>query len=138
LKSDRDIFCIALEAMRLRWEFGIVGYVVMPEHVHLLVREPEKGTLAVAMQMLKQTVSRKLGAKVEPFWMSRYYDFNVYSEAKVREKLEYMHFNPVKRGLVYEGIDWQWSSARVYTGLGMGPVVIEPSIILVVPGSGVS
>jgi putative transposase len=70
--------------------------------------------------------------------MSRYYDFNVYSEAKVREKLEYMHFNPVKRGLVYEGIDWRWSSARVYAGLGMGPVVIEPSAMLVVPGPGVS
>jgi putative transposase len=81
------VFCEILEEIRAM-AVRFAGYVVMPEHVHLLVSEPEKGTLAVAMQMLKQTISRKLGAKGEPFWMSRYYDFDVYSEAKVREKLE--------------------------------------------------
>lgn len=125
------MFCEILEEIRARWQFRVAGYVVMPEHVHLLASEPEKGTLAMAMQMLKQTVSRKLGAKGEPFWMSRYYDFNVYSEAKVREKLEYMHFNPVKRGLVYEGIDWPWSSARFCAGL----VVVELSTSLLFPSS---
>jgi len=137
-KSDREMFCKILDETRVRREFRITGYVVMPEHVHLLVSEPAQGTLAVAIQMLKQTISRQLGVKGEPFWMTRYYDFNVYSAEKVSEKIDYMHFNPVKRGLVYEGIDWRWSSARVYAGLGMGPVVIEPSVMLVVPGSGVS
>ena len=128
--SDRDIVCKALDGMRVRWEFRVVGYVVMPEHVHLLVSEPAHTTLSVAMQMLKQTISRQIGVKGKSFWMSRYYDFNVYSPAKVSEKLEYMHFNPVKRGLVYEGIDWRWSCARFYAGLGMGPVVLEPSVPL--------
>jgi putative transposase len=137
-ESDRDTFCKILDETRVRREFRVTGYVVMPEHVHLLVSEPAQGTLAVAMQMLKQTVSLRLGAKGEPFWMTRYYDFNVYSEEKVRGKIDYMHFNPVKRGLTYEEMDWRWSCARFYAGLGMGPVVIEPSVMLVVPGSGVS
>ncbi len=132
------MFCKILDETRVRREFRVTGYVVMPEHVHLLVSEPAQGTLAVAIQMLKQTISRRLGVKGEPFWMSRYYDFNVYSAEKVGEKIDYMHFNPVKRGLVYEGIDWRWSSARAYAGLGMGPVVIEPSVMLAVQGSGMS
>jgi putative transposase len=132
------MFCKMLDETRVRWDFQVVGYVVMSEHVHLLVSEPAQATLAVAMQLLKQAVSRKSGAKGEPFWMARYYDFNVYSAEKVREKIDYMHFNPVKRGLTYEGIDWRWSSARFYAGLGMGPVVIEPSVTLVIPGSHVA
>jgi hypothetical protein len=60
------------------------GYVVMPEHVHLLVNEPERGTLAQALQSLKQGVARRLGLRAEePFWQARYYDFNVWSERRV-------------------------------------------------------
>jgi putative transposase len=88
----------------------------MPEHVHLLVSEPERGSLALALQMLKQVVSRKLRtiAAGRPFWQARYYDFNVWSERKRIEKLIYMHRNPVKRGLVENPEDWRWSSFRHY------------------------
>jgi putative transposase len=132
---ERAGFCAALEEIRVRWEFRVVGYVVMPDHVHLLVSEPEESRLSVALQMLKQTVSRRLGMKDEPFWVPRYYDFNVYSAEKIGEKLDYIHFNPVKRGFVYEAIDWRWSSARFYAGLGMGPVLLEPSVRLAFPDS---
>jgi putative transposase len=83
----------------------------MPEHVHLLVSEPERKTLSIALQMLKQLVSRKLGnADDKPFWQRRYFDFNVRSHEKVVEKLNYMHQNPVRRGLVQRLEDWPWSS----------------------------
>src|SRR5258708_10331069 len=61
----------SLEATRARYRFQILGFVVMPEHVHLLVTEPEKKTLAKAMQAFKQSVSHHLGSS-EPFWQSRY------------------------------------------------------------------
>jgi len=66
----------------------------MPEHVHLLISEPEGGGLALALQMLKQCASQKLrcGSRF-PFWQPRYYDF------KRVEKLRYLHRNPVSRGL---------------------------------------
>ena len=73
----------------------------MPEHVHLLISEPERSKLSVVIQMLKQITSQKLHAKHLPrFWQVRYYDFPVWSEAKRIEKLRYIHRNPVKRGLV--------------------------------------
>ena len=51
----------------------------------------------------------------EPIWQARYYDFNIFSEQKLREKVEYMHNNPVRAGLVSEPLGWPWSSARFWT-----------------------
>ncbi|MGE0405845.1 MAG: transposase, partial [Candidatus Korobacteraceae bacterium] len=85
------------------------------EHVHLLVSEPERSTLAAALQMLKQVSARKLRDGTSgPFWQDRYYDFNVWSERKRVEKLKYIHRNPVARGLVNRPEDWAWSSFRHY------------------------
>jgi Transposase IS200 like len=58
----------------------------MPEHVHLLVSEPERSTLAVALQALKQSVARRLIAGRPHFWQTRYYDFNVSTAKKRIEK----------------------------------------------------
>jgi putative transposase len=79
----RRLFEHALETARCKYEFRVIGYVVMPEHVHLLVGEPERETLAAAMQAMKQSVSRqrvKLGGH---FWQPRYYDSNVWSEKRI-------------------------------------------------------
>jgi putative transposase len=110
----RDTFLLAFERVRRWYGYYVAGYVVMPEHVHLLISEPERSNLAVALQMLKQMVSRKLRLvpSSTPFWQARYYDFNVWSERKRVEKLRYMHRNPVKRGLVERPEDWRWSSFR--------------------------
>jgi len=56
----RDIFVQILETVRCWYGFWLIGYVVMPEHVHLLLSEPERENLALVLQMLKQMVSRKL------------------------------------------------------------------------------
>jgi putative transposase len=115
-----------LEAVRLRYGFVVAGYVLMPEHVHLLVGEPGRSSLSIALQVLKQQTSRTLKARgAVAFWQRRYYDFNVWSEEKRVEKLRYMHRNPVKRGLVEKPEAWPWSSFRHYaTGLA-GAVEIE-------------
>ena len=97
----------------------------MPEHVHLLISEPERATLAQALQALKQSVARRLIAGQPHFWQARYYDFNVYTQEKRIEKLRYMHRNPVKRGLVKEPQDWAWSSFRHYLTGEEGVVEIE-------------
>jgi putative transposase len=91
----------------------------MPEHVHLLLSEPEVASLATALQALKQSVSRTLALRhAEPFWHERYHDFNVWTAGKRIEKLRYLHRNPVVRGLVAKPEDWAWSSFRHYaTGI---------------------
>jgi len=124
--SRRALFERALEDARRSYRFFVTGYVVMPEHVHLLISEPERRQLATAIQAMKQSVARRLAARsAEPFWQPRYYDFNVWSEHKRIEKLKYMHRNPVKRGLVSRAEDWPWSSFLHYATGREGTVEIE-------------
>jgi putative transposase len=61
------------------------------------------------------------------FWQRRFYDFNVWSSKKIREKLEYMHANPVKRRLVRHPKDWPWSSYLSYERKFPVQVRIDPS-----------
>jgi putative transposase len=137
----RDCFLRILSEVRERYDFALLGYVVMPEHIHLLINEPRVGTPSTVMQVLKQRVSQATRRKRrrrrmpsgqmrlwdEPplhgpplkryahFWQARFYDFNVWSEKKKNEKMNYMHFNPVKRGLAEHPKEWRWSSFRFYT-----------------------
>lgn len=96
----KRLFVSAMEEARRHYGMLVLGYVVMPEHVHFLVSEPERELLSTAIRAIKQSVARKLVAQGGHFWQARYYDFNVWSASKVREKLRYMHRNPVNRGLV--------------------------------------
>jgi len=109
--------------MRVRYEFAVLAYVVMPEHVHLLVSEPKTGTLDRAIQAVKLSVARR--RSTTPFWQARYYDFNVYSAAKHTEKVRYIHRNPVARGLVAKPEEWLWSSFRHYSTGIEGSVEVE-------------
>jgi putative transposase len=104
----RELFERSLETMRVRYDFLVFGYVVMPEHVHPLVSEPGRCLLSKAVQALKLSVA--VQRRQRPFWQARYYDFNVHSHRKHVEKLKYMHRNPVVRGLVKSPQDWPWSS----------------------------
>jgi len=123
---SRDIFEQTFERVRKWYGFYIAGYVVMPEHVHLLVTEPERSKLSVVVQMLKQNVARELRSpEGGPFWLERYYDHNVWTEKKRIEKLRYIHRNPVRRGLVSSPEDWPWSSFRHYVSGIDGLVEIE-------------
>ncbi len=115
----------------------------MPEHVHLLITEPELGTPSTVMQVLKQRFARKVLREARArkndaqgslwqealdgghVWQSRYYDFLVRTEQKRVEKLRYMHRNPVKRGLALEPNQWAWSSFRWYAYGEVGPVLVN-------------
>jgi len=135
--ARRNLFLRVLEQVRRRYRFVVVGYVVMPEHVHLLLSEPQVGNPSKVMQVLKQRVARQVLRRktnprqtelfVEPlaeehFWQRRFHDFNVWTARKRIEKLRYIHRNPVKRGLVSAPELWAWSSFRWYA-LGESGVV---------------
>jgi len=122
----RDIFLNSLELTRQRYNFGVLGYVVMPEHIHLLIGEPldRDIPLSKALHSLKLSVSKRLTQR--PFWQTRYYDFNVLTRDKRVEKLKYMHRNPVTRELVPRPEDWPWSSYRHYLLNESTPVKISP------------
>ncbi len=131
--------------LRAKAKLGIrwIGYVIMPEHVHLLVFPTPCGSdqsipISKVLQYLKQYVgrhgkdamrsvwrdARTLGSPPldawarssgeKPFWKTRGYDFNVTAETTLRTKLDYIHKNPVTRELVDRAEDWRWSSYRFY------------------------
>ena len=113
----RDLFARVLEQARRRYRFVVCGYVIMPEHVHLLITEPELGDPSVVMKVLKERFTKLLRRghrNTPPVWEKRFYDFNVWSPQKRIEKLRYIHRNPVRRGLVEKPEDWIWSSFRSY------------------------
>jgi len=118
-----ELFEDALERVRLRYFLAVAGYVVMPEHVHLLVNEPQRALLSRAVQALKLSVAMR--GRERPFWQAHYYDFNISSHEKFVEKLRYIHRNPVSRGLVAKPEDWKWSSFRHYATGEIGTVEIE-------------
>ncbi len=122
-RAAKELFETSLEKMRRRYGFAVLGYVVMQEHVHLLVNEPARCSLARALQALKLSVS--VQQRERPFWLRRYYDFNVHSAEKITEKLRCLHRNPVARRLVEKPEDWQWSSFRHYATGIEGTVAIE-------------
>src|SRR5437868_257018 len=111
--------------------------LVMPEHVHLLLSEPQRDTLADALKSLKQGVARRLignpplkpkpglSGAPEHFWQKRYYDFNIRNYPQFVEKLRYIHRNPVKAGLCERPEDWECSSFRHYAIGCEGRVEIE-------------
>ena len=116
----------------------------MPDHVHLLISEPKVGSVSTVLQVLKQRVSRKMRGRKrlatkkqlslhfgEPlsedrrFRQRRFYDFNVWTRKKMKEKLHYMHANPVKERLVKLPQDWLWSSFSFYATGGRGLISIN-------------
>jgi REP-associated tyrosine transposase len=135
------VFVEVLEGVRAQLGFALVGWVLMPEHFHLLLlpRPAESATLIVK-QLKQQTAYRVLASLRENIdrpwcekilarlrlpstvhdesqyrvWQRRFYPFNVYSEKKRLEKLDYMHNNPVTRGLAERPGDWRLSSWRFY------------------------
>ncbi len=121
--DSKQTFLHILEQTRKRYTVRIVGYVVMPERVHLLISEPPAKPLSLVIAVLKREVSRKHQQK--PFWLPRFYDFNIYINEKRIEKLRYLHRNPVTRGLVDHPEDYPWSSFRSYALHEPGPVTID-------------
>src|SRR6266853_4765377 len=99
----KNLFVMILGEVRDRYGFALAGYVVMPNHIHLLISEPAKGTPPTVMQVLKQRVSRRVRRKprkkvssqqlslpfqhahdfLPQFWQPRFYDFNVWSQTNV-------------------------------------------------------
>jgi putative transposase len=141
IPSFPELFVQALRAARSKFGFALVGWVLMPEHFHLLFRPwPPEATpemiknlkqrsahaVLEALQARQATPACRLALRAFSLpptvhdhahfrvWQRRYIPFNVYTEKKRLEKLDYMHSNPVRRRLVSSPGDWPWSSWRFY------------------------
>lgn len=147
----RTSFGQALAAAQLRFGVRLWAYVIMPDHVHLLVY-PGNAPREIPdfLRAIKEPVARKAIAALEacaPEWLARLtvregqrerrrfwqpgtgYDRNVTRTAVLRSMIEYIHANPVRRGLVQKAEEWEWSSACWYAGIRPVPIEMDAGAI---------
>ncbi len=135
----RERLARSLDEANREANVGLVGFVFMPEHLHLLVHLPEPApSIGRYLARIKQPFSRQIkellverrsgllsrltvrerpGKSCFRFWQEGSgFDRNLFTNEAIRASLDYIHENPVKRGLCRRAIDWRWSSARYYLG----------------------
>ncbi len=137
----RLMFVEVLREYRQELGFLLIGRVLMPEHFHFLIKpEPAESTSRLLQELKKRTAQQLVSVLTENqghawchkmlkalrlppsvhsdsryrVWERRFYPYGVYSEKKRLDKLNYMHSNPVKRGLVPSPEEWPWWSSRFY------------------------
>ena len=140
----------AIEIARQRHSLHLWAYVIMPEHVHLLFWPtcPEYSVSSI-LTTLKQSVSKRALLYVranapaflnqmldkQPSGKARYrfwqrgggYDRNLMEPRTIWSEIDYIHANPVRRGLCQSATDWPWSSACEYRSLGSGKLRLDTS-----------
>ena len=143
-------FIDALAAARAKYPFDLWAFVIMPEHIHLLVNPRESGTkLGSIMGEVKEKVGRQAVqylSRHAPAWLPRLtvhegkltrhrfwqpgggFDRNAVEVNTIHHMISYIHDNPVRRHLVKRSEDWFWSSARWYAGLHPVPIEIDSTI----------
>lgn len=127
-EKHRDVFMRLMEELRVKFRFAIAGYVVMPDHFRLLMREPEIDTAANAVEMLQARYRRRYNSSArsdEQVWENRSSDTHIVGVDAAAATLASMHKEPVKAGLASTPEEWAWSSARAYSGLPEGVVTVE-------------
>jgi putative transposase len=121
-----------IDDARFKHGFKLMGYVIMPEHVHLVMLPPDDMKLGLVIREIKSLMAReyfapkKTAASEERiFWQKRCYDHNCRSDNSAREKINYCHNNPVKRGLAQEPGNFEWSSYNWYAGKRDVPLAMD-------------
>lgn len=142
----RKYFVEAVERARKTHNFHLWAYVIMPEHVHMIIFPlNEKYNMSTIQQSIKQSVSRRAldylrannkaglqwletGQKKPKysFWLAGGgYDRNVILPETLQHMVNYTHNNPVRRGLVDDPGAWYWSSLREWQEEGSGPLSLD-------------
>ena len=144
----REWMIDAIALARERHLLDLWAWVIMPEHVHLLIHPRDADyDISAILSTLKQPVSKRAllfvqreapqfarwmldrqpnGREAKRFWQrGGGYDHNLWTPAKVWEKIDYIHANPVRRGLVESAVDWHWSSHADHVNLRQGPLPLD-------------
>lgn len=129
-----SILAEEIDRARILHSFRLLGHVFMPEHVHLVLWPPDGMKLGLVIGGIKARSARRFFAgsgigqagSTRVFWQRRCYDHNCRTPETVREKINYCHNNPVRRGLIHDPSLWMWSSYNAYQGRVDIPPAVEP------------
>jgi putative transposase len=116
----------AIEVVRSRTKFALCVYCFMPDHWHAVVLPDEGGSISDVLMRVKILAQRQIGkarGSREVIWQSRFYDHILRTRREFDETVEYIHQNPVRKGMVESATDWAWSSAGWYMNR-TGPISI--------------
>ncbi|MGH9359048.1 MAG: REP-associated tyrosine transposase, partial [Terriglobia bacterium] len=111
--SEYSTMIRVLEAARQRLGFLLCSYVLMPDHWHALVWTGYPQTISQILYDVKKVSARRLHGKrgtEGPLWQHQFRDRFVRHAKEYEDRLEYMHLNPVRKGLVAKPQEWRWSS----------------------------
>ncbi len=128
--EPRDIVVKHLGIMRERTGTRIFGFVLMPEHIHLVLHPRDSIELGRAIGFLKsesaKEIKRVQNLSVEQtIWQPRGFDHNCRTREAVLNMIQYCHNNPVRRNLCETPTDWNWSSARWYAGIREEGLIVD-------------
>ena len=118
--STKALLLDVMRDLRREIPYRMIGYVVLPDHFHWLLRLAAHRELPRLMQALKLRVSRRSGWG-GVFWQRRYWDHHIRDAGDLRRHLDYVHYNPVKHGVVSSLEAYAWSSFHAYVARGVYP-----------------
>jgi putative transposase len=119
-KAPQDYALIErnLEYYRVRDSAKIYAYVIMPHHLHLVIDIPPDKSISDYMRDFKRQTSREffksINLETGRLWQEKFDDLDLINYQTFSTKINYIHMNPVRAGLVNEPQDWPYSSARFY------------------------
>ena len=117
---------------RKTMEFALLAYVVMPDHLHLILAPSEKTSLPDIMRRFKSYTGRVIGEELKSsggIWQPRYYDHALRDRSGLLKTIEYVHHNPVAAGLVESSGSYKFSSYQAYFRPGREMLSIDASWI---------
>jgi len=110
----------SIQSRRTELRFLLTAWVFLPDHWHAIIMPPYPSTISRVMKSIKVSSTRhinKLRGHRGVLWQGRFFDRALRTVKEYHEKLEHIHLNPVKRGLVTKTEEWKWSSVHDYTGI---------------------
>jgi len=122
-EPDFTLLGRAFNRARAMHPFYLTAWAFLPDHWHCICAPVHPVTISLAMKSVKQSsmsaVNQRLGTEGE-LWQPRFFDRALRTVKEYNEKVEYIHLNPVRAGLVIRPEDWRWSSYNEYAGLSAG------------------
>jgi len=129
-----ELFCRSLAEYRKAGKFLLHFFVVMPDHIHLLITVPQGATLERTMQFIKGGFSREAGKVIRlthPFWQKSFFDRRVRDWAEFEKYRDYIHHNPVAAGLCDSSAQYPYSSINQSLALDEPPQRLKPQSLAV-------